>query len=91
MTSSGKEGIFASEGQKARMETHQVAVMFGNGGCEIIEPQLACDAPHEAERVDMTVNERFKALAVRELQRQLAAVTFHQRENSVEFYRYAPS
>src|SRR5260370_5804815 len=84
MTSPGKETIFASEGQKARMETHQVAVMFGDGGREIIEPQLACDATHETECMDMTVNEGLEALAVRELQIQLAAVTFHQTEG-VEF------
>jgi len=68
------------------METHQVAVMFGNGGREIIEPQLACDATHESERVDMTANERFKALTVGEFQIQLAAVTFHQTEG-VKFSR----
>ena len=60
--------------------------MFGDGGRQIIEPQLACDATHESERVDMTANESFKALAVRELQIQLAAVTFHQTEG-VEFSR----
>jgi hypothetical protein len=60
--------------------------MFGNGGREIIEPKLACDATHESERVDMTANERFKALAVCEFQIQLAAVTFHQTEG-VKFSR----
>src|SRR5437016_11286894 len=86
MASPGKEAIFASEGQKTRMETHQVAVMFGNSGGEIIEPRSACDATQESERVDMTANESFKALAVGELQIQLAAVTFHQTEG-VEFSR----
>src|SRR5437899_2576013 len=86
MASPGKEAIFASEGQKTRMETNQVAVMFGDGGGEIIEPQLAGDATHESERVDMTANESFKALTVGELQIQLAAVTFHQTEG-VEFSR----
>src|SRR5205807_8125150 len=84
--SSWKEGIFASKGQRSRMETNQVAVMFSNGGGEIIEPQLAGDATHESERVDMTANESFKALTVGELQIQLAAVTFHQTED-VEFSR----
>src|SRR5580698_4342405 len=84
MTSPGKETIFAREGQKAGMETHQVAVMLGDGSREIIKPNLACDATHEAERVDMTANESLKALAVRELQIQFAAVTFHQTEG-VEF------
>src|SRR6201981_2025083 len=86
MASPREEAIFASEGQKTRMETHQIAVMFGNGGREIIEPKLACNATHESERVDIAANERFKALAVGELQIQLAAVTFHQTE-SVEFSR----
>jgi hypothetical protein len=80
MASPREEAIFASEGQKTRMETHQVAVMFGNGGREIIEPKLACDATHESERVDMTANERFKPLTVGDFQIQLAAVTFHQTE-----------
>jgi len=84
MTSPGKEAIFASESQKTRMETHQVAVMFGDGGGEIIEPKFACDAAHESERMKMTANERLEALAVGELQIQLAAVTFHQTEG-VEF------
>jgi len=55
MASPGKETIFASEGQKARMETHQVAVMLGDRSAQIVEPKLACDASHEAERVDRTV------------------------------------
>src|SRR5260370_15616560 len=86
MTSAGKEAIFASEGQKTRMETHQVAVMFGDGGGKIIEPKLARDATHETECMDMTANKSLEALAVGELQIQLAAVTFHQTE-SVEFSR----
>src|SRR5258708_32897183 len=80
MASPGKEAIFASEGQKTRMETHQVTVMFGDGGGEIIEPQFACDAAHEAERMEMTANKSLEALAVGELQIQLAAVTFHSTE-----------
>ena len=36
MASPREDAIFASEGQKTRMETHQVAVMFGNGGRVII-------------------------------------------------------
>ncbi len=60
--------------------------MFGNGGRQIIEPQLAVDATHETECVDMTAHERLEALAVGELQIQLAAVTFHQTEG-VEFSR----
>jgi hypothetical protein len=58
--------------------------MFGNGRAQIIEPKLACDTTHEAERVDMTANEGLEARAVRDLQIQLAAVTFHQTEG-VEF------
>jgi hypothetical protein len=37
------------------METHQVAVMLGDRSAQIVEPKLACDASHEAERVDRTV------------------------------------
>ena len=74
MAGTREEAVFASEGQKARMETHQVAIVFGDGGGEIVEPDLARDAAHESESVDMTTHEGLKALAVRELQIQLPAV-----------------
>ncbi len=73
--------MFASEGRKTRMEMHQVAVRFGNGGHEIIEPKLACDATHgyDSERT-------FQSSDCGEFQIQLAAVTFHQTEG-VKFSR----
>jgi hypothetical protein len=92
MASPREEAIFASEGQKTRMETYQVAVMFGNGGREIIEPQLTCDATHESERVDMTANERFKALAECELQvfRRRSVVPGIRRVNPSGVDEFAP-
>jgi hypothetical protein len=58
--------------------------MFGDGGCKVVEPKLARDAAHELECMDMTANESLEALAVCELQIQLAAMAFHQTEG-VEF------
>src|SRR5260370_12611423 len=78
MTSAGKEAIFASEGQKTRMETHQVAVMFGDGGGKIIEPNLARDATHETECMDLTANTSLEALRLFSLQIPLAPSTFPQ-------------
>ena len=38
MTGARNETIFAGEGEKARVEPHQVALVFGDGGGEIIKP-----------------------------------------------------
>ena len=80
MASAGQETVFASEGQKAGMESHQVAVVLSDGRCEIVIPEFACDSAQELESVEVTAHEGLEALAVRELHKQLAAVTFHQTE-----------
>ena len=54
--------------------------MFSHGRGEIVIPEFACDSAQSLEGVDMTAHESFEALAVRELHKQLAAVTFHQTE-----------
>ena len=59
------EAIFAREAEKARKKTHQAAIVLGHGGSEIIIGDLARDAAQGNEGVDMTADERFKALAAR--------------------------
>jgi len=54
--------------------------VFGNGSCEVVVPEFRCDPAQELESVDMTTYERLEALAVRELHKQFAAVTFDQTE-----------
>ena len=75
MTCTGNEVVFAREGEEARIKAHQVAFMFGNDRGEIVVPQLARDTVLGVECMDMTTDEGFKRLAVRELQIKLAAVT----------------
>ena len=62
------------------METHQIAIMLSDGRCEIVIPEFACDSAQELESVDVTAHEGLETLAVRELHKQLAAVTFDQTE-----------
>src|ERR1700730_302370 len=52
--------------------------MFGDSGGEIVIPEFPCDSAHRVESVDMTTYESLETLAVRELHKQLAAVTFDQ-------------
>jgi hypothetical protein len=47
-------------------------------GGEVVVPEFACDSCHRLEGVDMTADEGLEALAVGELHKQFAAVTFHQ-------------
>src|SRR4030088_1249581 len=54
--------------------------MFGDSGGEIVIPEFPCDPAQELESVDMTTYESLEALAVRELHKQFAAVTFDQTE-----------
>ena len=40
VTGARNETVFAREGEKARIEADQVAIVFGDGGGQIIEPDL---------------------------------------------------
>ena len=80
MASAWQKTVFASEGQKTGMKPHQVPIVLGDGGGEIVIPEFACDSAHRLESVDMTTYESLEALAVRELHKQFAAVTFDQAE-----------
>ena len=66
------------------METHQIAIVPGDGRRQIVVPEFACDSTQEVKGVNMTAHESFKALAVSELHVELAAVAFHQ-PKGIEF------
>src|SRR5215475_7262260 len=80
MTGSWQETVLAREGEKAGLETYQVAVVLGDCGCQIVIPKFARHSPQVVKGVNVAAHESFKALAVGELHIQLAAVTFHQAE-----------
>src|SRR5580692_12821257 len=54
--------------------------MFGDSGGEIVIPEFPCDPAQELESVEVTAHESLEALAVRELHKQFAAMTFDQTE-----------
>src|SRR5579883_3120685 len=80
MTGTREEAIFTSESQEAGMESNQVAIVLGHGSCQIVVPKLASDAGHRREGVQVATDESFEALAMGELDVELAAVAFHQAE-----------
>ena len=75
------EAILAGEGEKARKEADQAAVVLGDGGGQIVIGDFARDAAQRRERMHVTADEGFEALAVGELQIQHAAVRFDQGES----------
>ena len=68
------------------METDEVAVMLGDGGGEIVVPELAGHATHSLESVEVAAHEGLEALTVGELYVELAAVALDQAEG-IEFAR----
>ena len=70
------------------METDEVAVMLGDGGGEIVVPELAGHATHSLESVEVAAHEGLEALTVGELYVELAAVALDQAEG-IEFARMA--
>src|SRR3984893_3128514 len=54
--------------------------MFGDSGGEIVIPEFPCDPAQELESVEVTGYESLEALAVRELSKEFAAMTFDQTE-----------
>ena len=76
----GIEAVFASEGEKARKEADQAAIVFGHGGGQIVIGDFARDTAAKREGMHVTADEGFKALAVSELQIEHAAVRIDQRE-----------
>ena len=64
----GIKAVFAGEGQEARKEADQAAIVFGDGGGQIVIGDLARDATQRRERMNVTTDEGLEALAVSELQ-----------------------
>src|SRR5260370_41010808 len=62
------------------MNRVRVAIGEGVRRCQIIEPQSGCDSAQELEGVDVTAHEGLETLTVSKLDKQFAAVTFHQAE-----------
>ena len=62
------------------METHQVAIVLGNGSRQIVVPKFTGDSAEGVKGVNVAAHESFEALAVSELHIQLAAMTFHETE-----------
>src|SRR6266851_3729465 len=54
--------------------------MLGDSGGEIVIPEFPCDPAQELESVEVTAHESLETLAVRELHKQFAAMTFDQTE-----------
>lgn len=80
MASARIEAELARKGQETRIETHQVAIMFGDRGGEIVIGQLARDPAQGLKGMYMAADECFEALAVGELDVHLAAVAFNDGE-----------
>src|SRR5438309_4055885 len=80
MAGSRQETVFAREGQKAGVETDQVAIVLGNGSRQIVIPKFTCDSAEVVKGVNVAAHESFEALAVSELHIQLAAMAFHETE-----------
>src|SRR5438045_2401823 len=58
----------AGNGQEARIETNQSSILFGDGGGQVVIPELSGNAVQLLKCVKMTTNKGLETLAVRELQ-----------------------
>jgi len=74
------EAIFAGEAEKAGMKADDPAVMFGYGGSQVVIGDLTGDAAQFGERMNVTADKSFEALAVSELDIQHAAVRIDEGE-----------
>src|SRR5215471_16839206 len=72
--------VLAGEGQKARVETDEAAVVLGDYGEEIIVPTFAGHAAQGLKGVLMRAYEGLEGLAMGELRIEHAAVSFEQDE-----------
>ena len=76
----GTEAIFTGEGEESRQKADETAVVFDNGGGQIVVGDFARDAAQRGESVHVATGEGFEALAVSELDIEHPAVRFDQRE-----------
>jgi hypothetical protein len=84
----GKEAMIAGKAEEAREKTDQTAIVFDNGGGQVIVCDFARHPTQNVKRVSMTTGEGRKALTVRELDVEHPAVSIDQREG-IEFARIA--
>src|SRR5436309_11664567 len=70
------------------LESHEIALVFGDDGQESVEPKLTSNAAHGFEGVDMAAGECLECLTVSKLDIHLPAVTLNQAEG-VELARRA--
>src|ERR1700678_2296968 len=68
VTGTRDEIAFTRESEEARIEADQVAIVFGDGRSEIVEPDLTAGAGEELKSVDVTAGKSLEGLAVREFQ-----------------------
>ena len=64
MTGARNEAAFAREGEEARIEADQVAIVFGDSSSQIVEPDLTAGAGEELKSVDVTAGESLESLAM---------------------------
>src|SRR5664279_2817588 len=68
------------KGQEARIEAHQSSIVFGDGGGQVVIPDLPGDAVQLLKCVNVTTDKGLETLAVRELQILHPAMPVHQGE-----------
>src|SRR5205814_5616064 len=74
------KAVFAGEGEKARKETNQPAIVLGDSGRQIVISNLACHTTERGKGMHVAADEGLESLAVGELQVEYAAVRFDQGE-----------
>jgi hypothetical protein len=80
MTGAWNETELTGKRQKLRVEANQVAIVTGDGRCQIVINQLASNSTQTVEGVDMASDEGFEALAVSKLDIHHSAMTLDQGE-----------
>ena len=74
------KAIFTGETEEARLKADETSVMFSNCGGQVVISDLTCNATQFGEGMNMTADESFEALAMRELDIHHAAVSIDQGE-----------
>jgi hypothetical protein len=78
------EAVLTGEAEEARVKADDPAIMFGNGGRQIIVGDLTCHATQFGEGMHVAAHEGFEALAMSELDIHHSAVRIDQSEG-IEF------
>ena len=72
--------VLAGEGEEARLEAHQTAIVFGDGGQQIVVPTFTGHSAQGLEGMLVATREGFETLAVGELDVEHPAVGLDQAE-----------